>query len=110
MNHSTNHDRCRPSRRLGGGRLLLATMLLLTLPATISDAEQDHRPRKPTRPSAAIDNEGPLVVIRQLETRSNHQDRRADPGRHWLPWRPVIRLDLILPLHDWPTRPVDHRP
>lgn len=106
-NHVSGH-RARPCR----GRLVAAAALLvLTLPATLSEADQEKSRSKPIRPSVAIDNEGPLVVIREARTMpGNDQQRLAGPGgHHWLPWRPAIRLDLILPIHTLPQRPCGER-
>lgn len=107
--HTRIHD-SRPWRRRS--RLLAMALLAIALPATVSEADADKGRRKPVRPSAAIDNEGPLVVIREARTLpGGDQNRLADPGGgFWLPWRPAIRLDLILPIHTPPARPVPGRP
>lgn len=93
-------------------RLVAVALIALILPVTVSEADADKGRRKPIRPSVAIDNEGPLVVIREARiVPGGDQNRLAEPGDHfWLPWRPAIRLDLILPIRTPPFRPTPGRP
>jgi hypothetical protein len=88
---------------------MLALAVGIGLLGSASLADQ-HRPKKPNRPMIAIDNEGPIAVIRHLRTHSDDHDRRGmDDEIRLLPWRPVIRLDLILPIRTGPWSPPPRR-
>jgi len=97
--------RQRQRRILGIGGLPLALAIGLGVLGSSSLAEQ-WRPKKPILPTLSIDNEGPIAVIRHLRTVPGGHDRQAAPPDDLvLPWRPVIRLDLILPIRTGPWRP-----
>jgi hypothetical protein len=93
----------------------LALAIGLGLVATVTSAEQ-WKPKKPTFPTIAIDNEGPIAIIQTVRTRpgggqgggehGGDQNREAAPPNEIiLPWRNVIRLDLILPIRTGPWTP-----
>ncbi len=101
---------------LGLRRLSITTAIGIVLFGAATSAEQ-WKPKKPTLPSAAIDNEGPIAIIGTTRTMpgggqsgdgddGGDQNREAaPPDRLVLPWRNVIRLDLILPIRTGPWMP-----
>ncbi len=92
-------------RLIGLGRSTLLLGLGIGLLATASMAEQ-RKPKKPILPMIAIDNEGPIAVIRQARTVPSGEERRpGPPDERLFPWRSVIRLDLILPIRSGPWMP-----
>ncbi len=104
-------------RRILGLRQVPITIAIgIGLLGSATTAEQ-WKPKKPTLPLTAIDNEGPIAVIRTLRTLPGNgpggggddggdQNREmAPPDRQVLPWRHVIRLDLIIPIRTGPWMP-----
>jgi hypothetical protein len=101
-----HHHRQQRARFLAPGLGLLASCLLaITLPTMPTVGEQ-RQSRKPARPWIGIDNEGPVTRVPYLVTTGDGQHRHAHhPDPQLLPWRSVIRLDLIVPIRPGPWIP-----
>ncbi len=95
--------------RLTSFAVVLTAAIGLLGTASPADAEKPRR--KPIRPMVAIDNEGPIVVVRHARTiPDDNEEREAmPPDRPILPWRSVINLDLILPIPHAPVGPLPKR-
>lgn len=82
-------------------RLLLGGLAITWIVAgsTLADG---GRKSKPIRPSASIDNEGPVIALPETRNVPGDGDARqfSQPPAFLFPWRPPIRLDLILPIRD----------
>ncbi len=101
-----------PRTRSRSGRLVITAVIGLGILGSTTSAEQ-RKPKKPIQPMVSIDNEGPIAVIRPARIWDGDHERQANPaGPDLLPWRSVIRLDLILPIRlaPWPSAPPRHRP